>query len=112
MTCIFCQIASGDIPTELLYSDGLVVAFRDIRPQAPCHVLVVPRSHVASLWELEDPELAGALLLAAAKVAKSEGLEEGYRVLSNIREHGGQEVPHLHLHVVGGHKLGPMLPQN
>lgn len=112
MTCIFCQIASGELPTDLLYSDEHVVAFQDIRPQAPSHVLVVPRAHVASLWELEDRELAGALLFAAAEVGRSQGLGAGYRVITNIRKHGGQEVPHLHLHVVGGHPLGPMLQQN
>ncbi|MFT4710389.1 MAG: histidine triad (HIT) family protein [Planctomycetota bacterium] len=112
MTCIFCQIASGELPTDLLYFDEHVVAFRDIRPQAPSHVLVVPRAHIASLWELKDREVAGAMLFAAAEVGRLEGLEAGYRVITNIRDHGGQEVPHLHLHVVGGHPLGPMLQQN
>jgi histidine triad (HIT) family protein len=112
MTCIFCKIANGDIPTDLLYSDEHVVGFRDIRPQAPFHILVVPKAHVNSLWELDDPSLAGALLHAAAQIARDEGLSNGFRVIANTGEHGGQEVPHLHLHLIGGHKLGAMLTKN
>lgn len=109
MTCIFCKIASGEVPTDFVYQDELVVAFRDIRPLTPSHVLVVPRAHVPSLWELEDPALGGAILAAAAKVAHLEGLEMGFRVITNAGKHGRQEVPHLHFHVVGGAPLGPML---
>jgi histidine triad (HIT) family protein len=109
MSCVFCKIASGEIPTDLVYEDELVVAFRDIRPLTHSHVLVVPRAHVASLWELDDRDLAGALLHGCAEVARSEGLEQGFRVITNAREHGRQEVPHLHLHVIGGQPLGPML---
>lgn len=110
MNCIFCSIASGTIPSQRVYEDELVFAFRDIRPQAPTHVLVVPRAHVASLWDLEDERLAGRLLSVAARVARSEKLELGWRLIANTREHGGQEVEHLHLHVVGGKALGRMLP--
>lgn len=109
MSCVFCKIANGDIPTDLLYEDDLVVAFRDIRPQTHSHSLVVPRAHVPSMWELDDPPLAGALLHACVEVARKEGLEQGFRVITNAGEHGGQEVLHLHLHVVGGQPLGPML---
>ncbi|MDF1801002.1 MAG: histidine triad nucleotide-binding protein [Planctomycetota bacterium] len=109
MTCVFCKIASGELPTDFVFADDLVVAFRDIRPQAESHVLVVPKAHVESLWELEDPALAGAILGACAAVARSEGLSEGFRVITNAGAHGGQEVPHLHMHVVGGQPLGPML---
>jgi histidine triad (HIT) family protein len=109
MTCIFCKIANGDIPTDLLLSNDKVVAFRDIRPAAPTHILVVPKAHVASLWELDDHDLAGALLSAAAEIARSQGLSDGFRVVINTGHDGGQEVPHLHLHIVGGHRLGPML---
>jgi len=111
MTCVFCKIASGDIPTDFIYEDELVVAFRDIRPLTHSHVLVVPKAHVKSMWELDDPALAGALLQACAEVARLEGLEEGFRVITNAGEHGGQEVMHLHLHVVGGQPLGRMLAE-
>jgi len=109
MTCIFCKIASGEVPTDLVYQDELVVAFRDIRPLTPSHVLVVPRAHVPSLFELEDPVLGGAILMAAVNVAHLEGLVKGFRVITNAGQHGRQEVQHLHFHVVGGAPLGPML---
>jgi len=109
MTCVFCRIAAGELPSKKLHEDDLVLAFRDLHPLAPSHVLVVPRAHVASLWELEDEALAGRLLAVAARVARAEGLERGWRLIANTREHGGQEVEHLHLHVVGGRPLGRML---
>ena len=109
MDCIFCQIVAGAIPSKPVLEDELVLAFPDVRPQAPTHVLVVPKRHVASLWELDDPELAGALLGAAARVAREAGLERGFRVIANTRSDGGQEVEHLHLHVLGGRPLGRML---
>jgi histidine triad (HIT) family protein len=109
MTCVFCRIAAGELPSKKLHEDDLVLAFRDLHPLAPSHVLVVPRAHVASLWELEDEALAGRLLSVAAQVARAEKLERGWRLIANTREHGGQEVAHLHLHVVGGRPLGRML---
>lgn len=109
MACIFCRIVAGEIPSQRVLEDEHVLAFTDIQPQAPTHVLVVPRRHVASLHELDDPELGGALLAAAARVAREAGLEEGWRLIANTRAHGGQEVDHLHLHVLGGRPLGPML---
>ncbi|MEW6074345.1 MAG: histidine triad nucleotide-binding protein [Planctomycetota bacterium] len=109
MGCIFCQIVAGEIPADEVHADEDVVAFRDIHPLAPCHVLVVPRRHVPSLWELADAELAGKLLVAAAEVARREGLAAGWRLIANTRAHAGQEVDHLHLHVLGGRRLGPML---
>lgn len=113
MSCVFCRIAAGELPSKKLHEDDLVFAVRDLHPQAPTHVLVIPRAHVASLWELADePEaerLAGRLLLVAAQVARAEGLDKGWRLIANTREHGGQEVAHLHLHVVGGRPLGRML---
>jgi histidine triad (HIT) family protein len=109
MTCIFCRIASGEAPAKLVLGSEHVLAFRDIRPLAPTHVLVIPRRHVASLWELDDRELAGHLLHACADVARRERLEPGFRVIANNRRDGGQEVEHLHLHVLGGRRLGPML---
>ncbi|MAB78120.1 MAG: histidine triad nucleotide-binding protein [Planctomycetes bacterium] len=110
MNCIFCKISAGEIPAEHALEDEHVLVFRDVRPQAPTHFLVIPRVHVASLHELEDVELGGRLLTAAARVAREAGLDEGWRLIVNTREHGGQEVDHLHLHVVGGKRLGPMLP--
>ena len=109
MSCVFCRIASGELAAERVFEDEGVLAFRDIHPQAPVHVLVIPRIHVPSLHELEDPHLAGALLGACARVARLEQLERGWRLISNVRREGGQEVEHLHLHVVGGRPLGRML---
>ena len=110
MSCIFCRIAAGEIPSTKLHEDELCFAIRDIRPQAPSHVLVIPRVHLDSLHELQDARLAGALLAAAAHVARLEKLEQGWRLIGNTREHAGQEVQHLHLHVLGGRRLGRMLP--
>lgn len=109
MSCIFCHLAAGEIPATRVLEDVDVLAFRDIRPQAPSHVLVIPKRHLASLDELDDPHLAGALLSAAVQVAKSEKLDQGWRLISNTGTHGGQEVHHLHLHVFGGRPLGRML---
>jgi histidine triad (HIT) family protein len=107
--CIFCKIATGSIPAPRVFEDELVFAIRDIRPQAPTHVLVIPKAHVASLWELTDERLAGRLLAVASEIARAEGLASGWRLIANTREHGGQEVAHLHLHVLGGRALGRML---
>jgi histidine triad (HIT) family protein len=109
MSCLFCRIARGEIPAQRVLEDEHVLAIRDIRPQAPVHVLVLPRVHVESLWDLADPALAGSLLSAAAEVARREGLEKGWRLVANTRADGGQEVMHLHLHVLGGRPLGRML---
>lgn len=107
--CIFCKITRGEIPSQRVLEDDLTIAFRDIRPQAPTHVLVIPRVHVESLWEEIDQGLAGRLLRSAAEVARKEGLAQGWRLIANTREHGRQEVLHLHLHVLGGRPLGRML---
>ena len=109
MDCVFCSIVAGRLPASPVHADEHLLVLEDIRPQAPTHLLVVPRAHVASLHELEDGELAGRLLIAAARAARERGLEQGWRLIANSREHGGQEVPHLHLHVLGGRPLGPML---
>jgi len=107
--CVFCKISRGELPSTKVLEDDLTMAFRDIRPQAPTHVIVIPKSHVDSLWEEIDERLAGRLLRNAAEVARKEGLEKGWRLIANTREHGGQEVIHLHLHVLGGRPLGRML---
>ncbi len=110
--CIFCRIARGELPAQFVRRGDDIIAFRDISPKAPVHVLVVPRRHVASLHEADDPALLGALLAAAREVAEGEGIgRSGYRVVINTGPDGGQEVPHLHLHVLGGRRLGLGLPQ-
>jgi histidine triad (HIT) family protein len=102
--CPFCRIVAGTLPSDPVASGEEWVAFRDLHPQAPVHVLVVPRRHLVSVVALEDePALAAALLAAVVRVARREGLEErGYRVVTNVGTEGGQTVPHLHFHVLGG----------
>jgi histidine triad (HIT) family protein len=109
---VFCRIVAGEIPATVVYENDATLAFRDIEPKAPVDVLVIPKAHHANVGELAgaDPALAGAVLQAAAEVAKAEGLVDGgYRVIFNTGAHGGQEVEHVHAHVVGGAPLGPML---
>jgi histidine triad (HIT) family protein len=105
--CIFCDIVEGKIPSDLVHEDHLSVAFRDITPKAPTHVLVVPREHVESLHAAtpEQELLLGHLLLVARQVAESEGLKGGYRVVVNHGADGGQTVDHLHVHLLGGRSL-------
>jgi len=110
MDCIFCKIVAGEIPTRLVLEEEHAIVFEDVHPQAPVHLLAVPRAHVDSLWELDDDVLAGKLLGAAARAARAAGLERGWRLIANTRDEGGQEVGHLHLHVLGGKRLGRMLP--
>lgn len=101
--CLFCRIVRGELEAERVAEGSVWVAIRDINPQAPTHVLVIPREHVRSLNELSDRELAATLLLAAAEVAAQEDVADGgYRVVANTNDAGGQTVPHLHLHVLGG----------
>jgi histidine triad (HIT) family protein len=110
--CIFCKIIRGEIPSTLLYQDDQVVAFRDINPQAPVHILIVPRQHVVNVSALDDGAVlaAGRMLLAAKAIAASENVADGgYRLIINSGENGGQEVLHLHMHLLGGRRLGPML---
>lgn len=104
--CLFCRIVAGTIPATLVASSEAAVAFRDLHPQAPTHVLVIPRAHVASLDAAEDPALLGAVLHLARQVARQEGLADtGYRIVSNVGGDGGQTVPHLHVHVLGGRQM-------
>lgn len=106
--CLFCRIARGEIPADLLFQDEHVVAFRDINPQAPLHVLVVPRKHIATLNELSpaDAALIGQMYLAAAHIAVEFGIAEaGYRTVINCNEQAGQTIFHLHLHMLGGRAL-------
>jgi histidine triad (HIT) family protein len=107
--CLFCKIRDGQIPAKYVYEDEQCFAFRDINPQAPTHVLVVPRRHIATLNHLEqgDEPLAGHLLVVAAKIALAEGhAERGWRAVFNVNRDAGQTVFHIHLHVVGGRALG------
>ena len=105
--CLFCRIVRGEIPATLVTQDEHCIAFRDINPQAPTHVLVVPREHVASLDEATDPALVGRLALLAAEIARREGIAaRGYRTVINTNADAGQTVFHLHLHLLGGRPLG------
>ena len=103
--CVFCRIVAGEIPARLVHADDLCVAFHDLHPQAPVHLLVVPRKHLGSLFDADagDGALLGALVLRASALARSLGLEEdGFRLAVNTLEGAGQSVLHLHLHVLGG----------
>lgn len=106
--CVFCGIANGDIEAKVVAEGPEWLAFHDLQPKAPTHVLVVPKRHLESVDALgqEDAELAGTLLAACGAVAAVEGLEGGYRVVTNVGEDGGQSVPHFHLHVLGGRRMG------
>ena len=104
-SCLFCRIVRGEIPAKIVREDAHTVAFRDIDPKAPTHILVIPKEHVPSLDETSDPTLVGRLSLAAAEIARSEGLTGGYRTVVNTGAGAGQTVFHLHLHLLGGRKL-------
>ena len=108
MECIFCKIVAGEIPSDIIYQDNEFIAFRDIEPQAPVHILIVPREHIASVNALteEHTSLTGRLTLLARQLAVKENIaESGYRLVINCGSEGGQIVPHLHLHLIGGTKL-------
>jgi len=112
MDCIFCQIAAGKIPGDILYQDEKVVAFRDINPQSPTHLIIIPKKHIPSLAHLSeaDSPLIGHMVKVANQLAKKEGIaEKGYRLSINCGEEGGQLVPHLHMHLLGGRKLSDKL---
>ncbi len=104
-TCLFCGIAAGSVPSTTVHEDELVVAFRDIAPRSPTHILVIPRDHIASAADLTEADgpLLGRLFAVAAELARSEGIAEaGYRLVSNVGRWGGQSVDHLHVHLLGG----------
>jgi len=107
--CLFCKILDGDIPADIVYESDDAIGFRDVNPQAPTHVLIIPRQHIATINELEDGDdaIVGKLFLAAQQVAKNEGIaEDGYRVAMNCNAAAGQTVFHLHLHLLGGRQMG------
>jgi len=110
--CVFCKIGAGQIPTQFVWQDEHAVAFRDIRPLAPTHVVIIPRRHAQTFGDLGDRDsgFLSSLGKAIREIAEAEGVAAtGYRILSNNGHDGGQEVPHLHLHLLGGRELGPML---
>lgn len=112
MATIFSKIVNGEMDADIVYQDDLVTAFRDINPQAPTHILIVPNKEIPTVNDLaeDDREVAGQMLLVASQLAQGEGIaEDGYRLIINCNDHGGQEVYHLHLHLMGGRPLGPML---
>ncbi len=108
MDCIFCKLASGAIPVKALFEDDRLLAFADLHPQAPVHLLIIPRRHIQSLAHAarEDAPLLGHMLAAAAELAEKEGLHGGFRTVINAGEHGGQTVDHLHIHLLGGRAMG------
>lgn len=106
--CIFCKIIAGELPSDTIYEDDLLIAFRDINPVAPTHILIVPRKHIVdnNAFSEEDVAIAGAMFLAVGKLATSEGIKDaGYRLIMNTGSDGRQEVPHMHLHLIGGKQM-------
>jgi len=104
--CLFCKMVAGVINPDIVFEDENVLAFRDINPQAPVHILIIPKRHIAILNDLDDTLLAGQILQTAVKLAKQEGIAEtGYRTVFNCNRHGGQDVYHLHLHLLGGRQM-------
>lgn len=109
MSCLFCKIIAGEIPSKKVYEDEELYAFEDINPQAPLHALIVPRQHIATLNDLatKDDDLVGSMVRRAAAIAKARGFDgSGYRTVFNCNSHAGQTVFHIHLHVLGGRRLG------
>jgi histidine triad (HIT) family protein len=106
--CLFCKIANKEVPAEIVYEDEKVIAFKDVEPVTPVHLLIIPKKHIPSINHLEskDKELIGGLFLVAQKIAKTEGVDKtGYRLIFNIGKDAGQTIDHLHLHLLGGKKL-------
>lgn len=114
MDCIFCKIIDGEIPTQKVFENENILVIRDINPVAPVHDLILPKKHIVSLNEVkeEDKGLLGEILLTAKTVAEKESISEsGYRLIANTGKNGGQLVPHLHFHLIGGKNLGPKIVQ-
>ena len=107
MDCLFCKIVAGEIPSTRVYEDDMVLAFRDIAPQAPTHILVIPKAHIASVAEIsgDNSGVVAHIFEVIPQIARAEGLDSGYRVVSNCGEDAGQTVHHLHFHILGGRKL-------
>jgi len=112
MDCLFCKIATHKISSKIIYEDSKIIAFNDINPKAPIHILIIPKKHMESVSDLqnEDAVLVGKLLMKAAEIAKTKGIDKyGFRLIFNTGKHSGQEVDHIHLHLLGGKPLGPMI---
>ena len=110
--CVFCKIVRGDIPSRKVYEDADVLAFHDIAPQSPVHFMIVPKKHVASMYELtpEDAPVMGRIMTLAGRLAREQGAGDGFRTIVNTGRVGRQDVPHVHVHVIGGPEpLGPMI---
>ena len=107
MDCLFCKLIAGQIPSKKVYEDDMVFAFEDINPQAPTHVLIIPKQHIEGLNKAsaENAEILGYMQLAAAKLGRERGIESGYRTVLNVGREAGQSVFHIHLHLLGGRKL-------
>ena len=104
--CLFCRIARGEIPAKMIVNNKEIAAFRDISPQAPTHILIIPKKHIASLDDANDPNLLGQMLAMAAALARQEGIAKtGYRSVINSGKDGGQSVDHLHIHLLGGRQM-------
>ncbi len=105
--CLFCKIVKGEIPTQPIYQTETIYAFKDINPQAPSHILIIPKKHIDRIENFPetDKALAGEIILAAKAIAKQENLKEGYRLVFNNGKDGGQEVEHVHLHLLGGRSM-------
>lgn len=110
MDCIFCKIIAGEIPAQKVHETDKVLVIRDINPKAPVHDLIIPKTHTLDLNDLDDKEMAAELLAVTREVAKKEGIDQGgYRLIVNTGKNGGQLVPHLHFHLLGGKNLGPKI---
>lgn len=104
--CIFCKIVAGEIPATVVHEDEMVVAFRDINPQAPTHILIIPRAHMGNAASLQPGPEMGHMVVVAAQIARQEGIaDSGYRLVLNVGPDAGESVPHLHLHLLGGRPL-------
>ena len=108
MDCLFCKIINGEIPSNKVYEDDQVFAFRDIEPQAPTHILIIPKQHIKSAAEIDESNSAvvAHIFEVAAKIAKQEGLDDGFRIVNNCGDIAGQTVKHLHFHIMGGREFG------
>lgn len=105
--CLFCKIINGDIATDFIYEDEKIVVFKDINPQAPVHLLLIPRQHIESADDInqENSHLIGHIFEMATRLAEENGLDQGYRIVNNCKEHGGQSVDHIHFHLIGGRQM-------
>ena len=110
MDCLFCKIAAGEIPSTKVYEDDICLAFNDIEPQAPVHILIIPKVHIASAAEINEQNSAAVahIFEVAAKIAAEKGFSDGFRIVSNCGESAGQSVPHLHFHILGGAQMADM----